>query len=284
MLSANKVIFLIMISLTAFVYARPLRERFNQQRPIECLRQLGWVRNGEYITHGNQRLEIIEYDDKDENSGHWYTITEIKMKNSQGDLMKVVRIWPEKCYLKIVQCSHFDYNCEPGSAYKWRSSAWLSIPEPPSCPINLQNQIMLTNGKTNRSLQEQKHLAKRAPTRAKCFLKDAQNNKDPKPCGTGEDSGLLSLQELSQRPAQYSEVEVDNEADLILSRGDGLFDWNELDLSEKFICKKHYKNLGPEWNRKRPFIGDKKGKSRSPKCLMPTIQGTISHTKAAKAD
>lgn len=78
-------------------------------------------------------------------------------------------------------------------------------------------------------------------------------------------------------------MQVDNEADLILARGDGEFYWNKLQLNEYFVCKKHFKSLGREWNKKRPVIERKKIKVGL-KCMMPIIDGAVSHAEPSKAD
>ena len=76
-------------------------------------------------------------------------------------------------------------------------------------------------------------------------------------------------------------MEVDNEADLILSRGDGQFQWQ--DFRQNFVCKKHYKELGRAWNSRRPFI-EKRRVRVGPKCMMPVINQAMSHSNPVLAN
>lgn len=164
MILALRVIFII-IHMNIFGNARPLPIR-HAHRWYDCLSQLGWIRDGQYVTNKNQKLEIVE------NGG----VLEINMKNHGGTLMKTVTIRREGCYVKTVQCNLDDEDCVSGMVHKWRPSAWLLVPESRKCPIKNQGALAYEN-RTGAAGEKtwRKELAKRAPAGAKCFLKRAKN-------------------------------------------------------------------------------------------------------------
>ncbi len=101
----------------------------------------------------------------------------------------------------------------------------------------------------------------------KCFMSEPSCNKDVQvPC-SGELTRLSQYMAIPP-PELYSTGAV-NMADLILSRGDGLFHWHNMNLDEVFVCEKHGQDLGTNWWNKRSqmlggtkyFIGRRAGKS-----------------------
>lgn len=114
-------------------------------------------------------------------------------------------------------------------------------------------------------------------TARECFMKQATRNPDPTPCGTEQEGYLLSFDEIASDDASYSDVLVDNEADLILSRGDGIFHWQDQPLHDKYVCKKHYGALGRGWAKARPKRKGKK--ARLPRCNVPSIDGAQDHVE-----
>lgn len=110
----------------------------------------------------------------------------------------------------------------------------------------------------------------------KCFMKTATTNNNPTPCGSGDAGKLIALSEIATQSAEYAKVVVDNEADLILSRGDGIFHWRNQALDKVFVCEKHYNELGRAWNHRLP---QKKvnGVQVGAKCNVPEIAGANNH-------
>ncbi len=94
---------------------------------------------------------------------------------------------------------------------------------------------------------------------------------------------LVELDTLATRQLPESVVEsmgVHNMADLILSRGAGIFNWNDQDLAQWFVCPKHRQELGMygrEWEETWRKTTSASG--RVPKCAMPKIEGLFSHSQ-----
>lgn len=118
-----------------------------------------------------------------------------------------------------------------------------------------------------------------------CFMKNVRNNNIQRllQCDTAEKAELISLVDIVDQSAHYTEVPVDNEADLVLSRGDGIFHWNDQSLDNMFICKRHYNILGRGWSRIRPYTGGSKGRTGLLKCAVPPIPGLEVHSDPVRA-
>jgi hypothetical protein len=136
-------------------------------------------------------------------------------------------------------------------------------------------ETRMTGGATSKTSGEsgRSTIAKTAGN--ECFMKHATNNKSPSECGTGKGSGLKPISDIKLQPADYSEVTVDNEADLILSRGDGLYHWRTLPLEKMFVCERHYNWLGRGWKRRQQRFK----KTAKLKCMVPQIEGCFSHNE-----
>lgn len=274
-------------SFATITSARPLPypSRYSEHERYDCINRLG-VDGGHWqpLEHWSDRQKtletayVIEYG---ENGEHIRTV-EGTLRNGDGDIIKVTKAWPNRCIMQILRCNLTENDkCIPGSIQKWRPGAWLSIPKPSKCPTAGNQTQVNTDGVISHKWSGKRH-AKRAPTDAKCFMRKLKNNKKPTECGKGEDGKLVSLGELAQESAHYSEVPADNEADLILARGDGEFHWNDLHLENLFVCRKHRNDLGRHWKNKRPCI-EKSRVRVGPKCIVPQIDGAISHVKPTKA-
>lgn len=224
--------------------ARPFDQRARQSNndyptrlttfpQYDCINQLGVVRDGKYITNGNGRTMFNEWVIERDHSGNSALTLEITMKNRFGGVMKKFKSFlPGGCRMQIMKCNLTDDDmCVPGTAKTWRPGFWLLEGEPIACPV--RTLPLNQTGNTT-----EKRLAKRSPKGAKCFMTKTENNKSPTSCGSGEMALLLPLDEIAKEPADYSEVTMDNEADLILSRGDGQYQWQDIDLHQKFVCKK----------------------------------------------
>lgn len=260
----------------------PSQIRRSIHQRFDCIDNLGVVNDGKYVRNGNGRKMENEWVMERNNNGNEYLTFEVNLKNRYGGTMKTFKIWSDPpCKMQIFRCNLTeDDTCVPGSALQWKPGTWLSVPEPLICPASNQSQV----NKNETMKNEPSNRTKRAPTNAKCFMREAKNNKDPTPCGTGTNGELLSFQDLVQESARYSETNSANEADLILARGDGIFNWDDpsMSLNNMFICKKHYKDLGRSWKSKRPYI-IKKAIQEGLKCMVPAIEGAISHADPAKA-
>ncbi len=102
--------------------------------------------------------------------------------------------------------------------------------------------------------------------------------KNPTECGSvTSEEDLLSLETLRGTTIADGEKTasgIDNEADLILSRGAGIFDWWRRDLTKKIFCPHHHavlSRLGRHWN----FYAKQKilGKRKDLACTIPVLPG-----------
>lgn len=142
-------------------------------------------------------------------------------------------------------------------------------------PITNETDLETDTGSTGKLSKAHENPRKSRAIDNECFMKHVTTNKNPTKCGSGEGSKLLAMNEVALQTADYSEVLVDNEADLILSRGDGIFHWNTLSLNKIFVCKHHYNLLGRGWRRmQRRFKTTTKLK-----CMVPVIEGALNHTE-----
>lgn len=137
-----------------------------------------------------------------------------------------------------------------------------------------------TSGEASGTLQEPEEdtdRVRRATESKDCFMKYAGRNPHPGECNVNKNEPLIPLLDLvPNSAADYSDIPVDNEADLVLSRGDGLFHWSDLPLDKLHICHKHYHDLGMAWKHNQP----KKYKKRTEiglRCNVPAIEGANSH-------
>ncbi len=117
-----------------------------------------------------------------------------------------------------------------------------------------------------------------------CFMKDLGLRGYRTACGAGD---LVQLDTLVMRQLPESVVEsmgVHNMADLILSRGAGIFNWEDQDLAQWFVCPKHREELGMygrEWERTWRKINSAIG--RVAVCAMPKIEGLFPHSQPVPA-
>jgi hypothetical protein len=118
-----------------------------------------------------------------------------------------------------------------------------------------------------------------------CFMKNPTKNTNPGDCTAASrrhEPALQTMAVLATFPADYSEDPVDNEADLLLARGDGIFHWEDYRdvLGNIFVCEKHFFALGAEWKKNRP----KKAGGNRPKCNAPEMEGTPGHQTSVIGD
>ncbi len=114
-----------------------------------------------------------------------------------------------------------------------------------------------------------------------CFMTYLASDEDRSPC----EGDLSTIQELVQEeiPAdsENTATGIVNMADLVLSRGAGVFNWQNQDLTNMYICKKHKTELGKvgrAW--KLTWSRIKKGGKRDIKCMMPpNVSGFTEHQR-----
>jgi hypothetical protein len=199
---------------------------------------------------------------------------ETTVKNSYGDTIQKFKLFyiPNFCIMAVMRCNLSDADrCIPGTVKRWNPGFWNVDAPPLLCPS--------FNSTTEKASPR---LTKRAPRGATCFMKVPENNKKPSSCGSGPNADLLSLKDIADNSGDYSAIAVDNEADLILSRGDGIFNWRDLALDQIFVCKAHYKELGQGWRRRQPRL-TKKTDKLGPKCAMPELENVRKHEKPTLA-
>jgi hypothetical protein len=100
----------------------------------------------------------------------------------------------------------------------------------------------------------------------KCFINEATTTRVATVCG-GPLQPLSDYkdEEIHPSAAQTTAVGLENVPDLLLSRGAGIFNWRDLDLSRVFICKDHnpYLIRNMPWEKGAAMTGHEgRGKRR----------------------
>lgn len=119
-----------------------------------------------------------------------------------------------------------------------------------------------------------------------CFMKHAFHNDNPDECGTnGMDAELHKLSNFAETSLPdgdpYS-VGIETEAELILARGNAIFDDEAKNSADTYyVCGKHLRILGKSSN----FDHLKRKKSRATflSCAFPALPGIRSHVKITRS-
>lgn len=124
-----------------------------------------------------------------------------------------------------------------------------------------------------------------SPTSTQCFMKNAARNDNPGLCGeNGAEAQLHDLADLKNIAFDDTNIftaGVENEAELILARGSGIFSTLKVNLMETFVCGKHLQLLGRNQNFEK-LKRRKSGKAYLI-CDFPILPGVNLHTNPIMA-
>lgn len=113
------------------------------------------------------------------------------------------------------------------------------------------------------------------PRPRQCLVKSIAFHGDWTECSGGQAHDLSELK--NQVPPEDKRFGTRNLADLILARS-GIFDYQEADLANFQICRKHLSELGIGWTDIRSNRPEKtSGSKRYFKCNMPALEGIAEH-------